>query len=233
MQHMRLSGHATGEKHAIFDSLAPCDVARLYAAAQTCDLASGDTLIEEGEDLDRVFIVETGALKLRKSTRDGRQQIFAFAFAGDLIGRPFACKFRHGAYALGPSRLLAFPAAEFDRLTRQNPAFLASIARLAFADLDACRRLSVLLGRKHADEKVASFFVELARWQGQAAALRSGRRLSLALPMSRQDMADFLGLTIETVSRQVSAMKDAGMIEFPGRCRVTILDPMAVLETAG
>ncbi len=228
-----MPGTSGDERHAVFGSIPDCEMAGLFAAAQTRNLASGESLIEEGEDLNQVFIVEAGALKLKKSTRDGRQQIFAFAFAGDLIGRPFACKFRHGAFALQPSRLLAFPAGEFERLTSRHPAFLENIARLAFADLDACRRLSVLLGRKHADEKVASFFVELANWQGQAAAMRSGRAISLELPMSRQDMADFLGLTIETVSRQVTAMKDAGMIQFPGRCRVSILDPKSVLRAAG
>jgi len=196
-------------------------------------LGPGEQLFSEGETCEHIFLVQDGALKLTQSTSDGREQIIAFSFANDVIGRPFTCRMRHGATALSSCTLLAFKRADFENCIQQRETFLTNLVRLAFVKLDECQRLAVLLGQKNAEEKVASFLVALAVWQGQQGAMGADLDLSLDLPMSRQEIADFLGLTIETVSRRFSAMKNAGLIEFPGRSSVLITKPKQVFMAAG
>lgn len=158
--------------------------------------ASSETVFAQEELMTSVYNVLEGVMRLYKLLPDGRRQIIGFALPGDFLGMTAA---RHGfsADAIGPVDVCKFSKTSFARFAENRPHLLRRINELAARELSEAQDHMVLLGRRSAEEKVASFLI---RWRDRMAQL-SGPAETVALPMSRQDIADFLGLTIETVSR--------------------------------
>ena len=114
-----------------------------------------------------------------------------------------------------------FERADFDRFAREHPRLEHKLLERTLGELDRTRRWMLLLGRMNAEQKVASFLIEMADRLGNGAA---GAQTSLLLPVSRQQIADVLGLTIETVSRQLTRLRSAGAIELPSRREIILRD---------
>ena len=166
------------------------------------------------EDMTTFFYnVLDGVLRLYKLLPDGRRQIVGFALPGDFIGMATAGRHGFSADAVGPATVCQFAKASFARFAEHRPNLLRRINELVVNELNHARDHMVLLGRRSAEEKVATFLVG---WRDRLQQLR-GSSKEVPLPMSRQDIADYLGLTIETVSRTFTKLEREGVIDIvPG-----------------
>lgn len=193
----------------------------------------GQTLVWEGEDALLVANVLEGVLKLSTSTSDGREQIVGVVYPSDFIGRPFGERSHHSVTALVDSRVCLFPRAAFDRFAHEHPELEHRLLNRALDELDRARRWMLLLGRKSASERVASFLLEMSVRLAEAGCEGTGPLEQFELPLDRQQIADVLGLTIETVSRQLSSLRASGVVDLPGRRALHILDRARLIALAG
>lgn len=205
------------------------------------NLVASESLMWEGEDSILVANVVEGVLKLSTGTEDGREQIVGVVYPSDFIGRPFGPTTFHGVTALTDARVCLFGRSDFDAFARAHPALEHKLLERTLAELDRTRRWMLLLGRKSAGERLASFLLELserltvpacAHVADDLAATESGLS-RFTLPFSRQQIADVLGLTIETVSRQFTRLKAEGAIDLPSRREVAIIDRALLEAEAG
>ena len=178
--------------------------------------------------VDQMVYVSRGATKLVATASEGREQIVAFHFAGDLISVPANAQHAYSLRALVDSQLLTFPTSQFIDCAERSPALLRQVLDRVLVALHRSRDKAVGLGRKTAEERLASFFMVMAERIGKS----DGKARAIDLPMSRKDIADALGLTIETVSRQLGRLRDLGLIETSGRSGVRLLDPTALERRA-
>ena len=220
---------------AICSSLDGEELKTLNSIGRRRTLEPGESLMWEGEDSVLVANVIEGVLKLSTGTEDGREQIVGVVYPSDFIGRPFGATSGHGVTALTEARVCVFSRRDFDAFAREHPALEHKLLQRTLAELDRTRRWMLLLGRKSASEKLATFLLEMSERLidpgcGDAPELPLKR---FALPFSRQQVADVLGLTIETVSRQFTRMKAEGLIDLPSRREVIILDHAALTAEAG
>lgn len=189
----------------------------------------------EGEDSILVANVIDGVLKLSTGTEDGREQIVGVVYPSDFIGRPFGATTGHGVTALTEAQVCVFTRRDFDAFAREHPALEHKLLQRTLGELDRTRRWMLLLGRKSAGERVASFLLEMSeRLVEKGCQGTHDHPLSrFTLPFSRQQVADVLGLTIETVSRQFTRLKSEGLIDLPSRREVAIIDREGLLIEAG
>jgi CRP/FNR family transcriptional regulator len=220
---------------AICAGLDDRELVALNAIGRRRNLAAGESLIWEGEDSVLVANVIEGALKLSTGTEDGREQIVGVVYPSDFIGRPFGTTNGYGVTALTDALVCVFSRRDFDAYAREHPALEHKLLDRTLGELDRTRRWMLLLGRKSAGEKLASFLLELNERLVEPGCKvdfnRSGRVLNL--PFSRQQIADVLGLTIETVSRQFTRLKTDGIVDLPSRREFVILDHAALQAEAG
>lgn len=178
---------------------------------------------------DQVIFLARGATKLSALASGNRQQIVAFHFGGDIVTVPADGHYGFNLKSLVDTDLLAFPAREFfDRAAADAATARPVIDRLSTA-LHRSREKSVALGQKTALERLAGFLFSMSERVGRI----EGNVCLLDLPMSRRDIGDSLGLTIETVSRQFGALRDAGVIATKGRNRVALLNVEYLKNRAG
>lgn len=178
---------------------------------------------------DLFVYVAHGSTKLVASASGGREQIVAFHFAGDIVSVPADAWHSYSLTALEPAHLLVFSAADLLAAVAAEPALVGGLLRRVLTALHRCRDKAVGLGRKNAGERVASFLIGMAERIGR----RSGDEVAMDLPMSRRDIADSLGLTIETVSRQFSDLRAAGWLRTQGRSHVRLVNPRTWASRAG
>ena len=191
-------------------------------------------MICEGDNSTLVANVIGGLIKLTTSSADGREQIVGVAYPSDFIGRPFGPTTNYSAVALTDATVCVFPRAQFDRFATEHPALGQKLLERTLAELDRTRKWMQLLGRKSAEERLASFLLELAhRLPESPSAARTARGKVFDLPFSRQQIADILGLTIETVSRQMTAFKRNGVMGIPSRRTIELRDRAALQAMAG
>ena len=220
---------------AICASLDQGEVAALNAIGRRRNLTAGESLIWEGEDSILVANVIEGVLKLATGTEDGREQIVGVVYPSDFIGRPFGGTTSHGVTALTDARVCVFSRRDFDAFASAHPALEHKLLQRTLSELDRTRRWMLLLGRKSASEKVASFLLELSERLSPITCdtMPDPRAKRFTLPFSRQQIADVLGLTIETVSRQFTRLKADSVIDLPSRREVLIRDVVALAAESG
>ena len=190
-------------------ALEPAELQEFEHLSRHVHFVTGGTVFAEEEIATSFYNVLEGVLRLYKLLPDGRRQIVGFALPGDFLG--MAASIRHGysADAIGPVTVCRFSRSAFARFIENRPNLLRRINELTVRELSQAQQHMVLLGRRSAEEKVASFLIG---WRDRLAAFR-GPSSTVPLPMSRQDIADFLGLTIETVSRTFTKFERDGVIE--------------------
>jgi CRP/FNR family transcriptional regulator len=204
------------------------DLARFRLMGWTVRLGPGEPLFHEGDGASRVFTLTTGALKLYRLLPDGRRQITGFMFPGDFLGLAVDDEHACTAEALCDAQLCWFPRNRFSDFVEASPDLERELYLKAAHELSAAQEQIVLLGRKTAIERVASFFLSLlARTEGGR-----GERLVVDLPMSRLDIADYLGLTKETVSRVLAQLRRSRLIRLQNLNRVELLDRDALAAVA-
>lgn len=217
---------------AICRTLDECEVEELSRTGRQQTLERGQVLQWEGDESLLIGNVIEGVVKLSASTRQGKDQTLGLAYAGDFIGRPFGSRNGQTVTALGDVRVCTFRRSEFDQFARRHPDLEHDMLRRTLTELDHARAWMLLLGQKDAGERVASFLLEMARRVAGREEAADGEAIEIDLPFGRQDIADLLGLTIETVSRQITALCRAGVIATPRQRRIVILDADALEERA-
>lgn len=210
---------------AICAALLPDELDALSQLGRKQRVLRGQTLVWEGDDSIIVANVISGILKVSMSIADGREQIVGVVFPGDFIGRPFGQRSPYGVTALSDAELCIFSRSNFDAFARKHPELEHKLLQRTLDELDRAREWMLLLGKKAAHERIATLLLEMSNRLGEngCSADRGGLD-SFELPLDRQQMGDLLGLTIETVSRQLSKLKADGVIELPDRRRVAIQD---------
>jgi CRP/FNR family transcriptional regulator len=212
---------------SVCNAIDEADLARLAAVATTRTVERGQTFIEEGEPASDFFNVTGGTAKLFKMLPDGRQQITGFAGVGHFLGLAVSKCYAFSAEAIEPMKLCRFSRTRLRALMVDFPALERRLLETACNELAAAQEQMLLLGRKTARERVASFLMARSR---EAAPCGGSNRLHL--PMTRGEIADYLGLTIETVSRTFSQFRTAHTIETPTHADVVLLNRPALEEIA-
>jgi len=182
----------------------------------------------EGDAASHVYRVETGAVALFKVLADGRRQIVGFAYPGDLIGLGAEGEHVVNAQAIKPTRLRCLPMSRLHRSVTQDPSLGFRLYQAVARELASARDLMFTTGQRSATERVVSF---LLAFSGRNE--RKGQDpTTFELPMTRADIGDFLGLTIETVSRTFTKLKIMGLIELPHSSQVKLIDIDALKSLA-
>ncbi|MEC7421005.1 MAG: Crp/Fnr family transcriptional regulator [Pseudomonadota bacterium] len=215
---------------AICADLDDSEIGLLNGIGRRRQLEAGEQLMWEGDEAVLVANVIDGVLKLASHSADGGEQILGLAYPSDFLGRPFGETAPYGVEALTEAQICVFERKDFDRFARDHPRLEHKLLERTLTELDRSRRWMMLLGRMNAGQKVASFLLELTDRLGKAGA---GGETFVTLPLSRQQMADVLGLTIETVSRQLSRLRSAGLIDTPSRREIVLRDRRELEELAG
>ncbi|WP_147159282.1 Crp/Fnr family transcriptional regulator [Novosphingobium sediminis] len=219
---------------AICAGLEHPEITALSAMGRRRSVSAGEPLIWEDDDSLLVANVIEGVLKLTTSTADGREQIVGVAYPSDFIGRPFGQTSAASVVALTDARVCVFARNDFDRFAREHPELEHKLLERTLAELDRTRAWMMPLGRKSAPEKIATFLLDMSeRLADNGCMAHTGPARNFTLPFSRQQVADLLGLTIETVSRQFTKLKADGVVALPGRRDVEILDRSALEMLAG
>ena len=202
---------------------------RLAALVTPVDVEPQQTIFYEADPADHVFNVTAGAVRVSKLLPDGRRQVTGFLFPGDFIGLAHEADYIYTAEAITPGGLCRFRRADFDKALEQFPRMEKRLLGKASNELATAQDQMLLLGRKTAKEKIASFLLMLSR----RAADRGQPGNPVELPMTRGDIADYLGLTVETVSRTFTSLRKDGYIELSNPQRVQLLRSDDLDELAG
>lgn len=218
-------------------ALNDAEIAELNAISTRRKLTAGEVYAVEGDEATAFANVIDGVAKLVRGMEDGREQIVGLLFPSDFMGRTFGdgeARVPYTVEAATDLELCTFNSAGFQRAIETHPALERKLLQRTLTELDAARDWMLLLGRKSAGERVATFLYHIARRCLTAGCEGShGGATSFDLPLSRSDMADFIGLTIETVSRQISKLRKDGIIVMEGTRHVASVDMDRLEERAG
>lgn len=214
---------------AICAALETYELGELERIMTSASLETNQMLVQEGDTLTKVYSLTSGMLRLSIDLPDGRRQITGFLLPGDYLG--LADEKVHSATveAVTPSQFCAFGASEMQDLLTRFPRLNDRLHRFTQAALRQARDNQLILGRLTPIEKLASFLTIFS--QRAIAHKQPGNPVSL--PMSRSDIADYLGLTIETVSRSFTKLRQKGLIRLPDPHQVEIVDAEALADLAG
>ncbi len=209
--------HCEARSRSICSVIDPEHMSLLDQYSHRLVITSGKTFIQEGEAASDFFIVTSGHAKLFALMPDGRRQITGFAQSGNFLGLASGATYAFSAEALGPLSLCRFSRTGLSTLRREFPKLENRLMEEASCELVQAQKSMLLLGRKTARERLASFLLE----QHQRSLTKA--RVT-QLPMSRTDIADYLGLTIETVSRTLNALQREKLISIAQVTQITLND---------
>jgi CRP/FNR family transcriptional regulator len=201
------------------DVLSDADLSVLAHVATRITLPAGKVFIEEGDPARYFYDINRGDVRVFKSLADGRRQITGFMGVGHFLGLAAAGKYAFTAEAINEVHLCRFERVAIKNVFDEFPALERRLLDVATHELVIAQEQMLLLGRKTALERVAGFLLSWA----ENYAHDGSEKLTMPLPMSRMDLADYLGLTIETVSRSLSQLKRDGLISFADAHAVTLL----------
>jgi CRP/FNR family transcriptional regulator len=215
---------------ALCSGLDDAELAELTRLGVQRRLARGETLIRAGDPPMQCANLQTGVMKIRASTADGAETIVGLLYPGDFVGQPFADSNHHDVVAVTDVELCVFPRGAFERALSDHPRMERLLLERTLAELDRARLGLVRMANASAGARVAGFVDDIGR--RQAPACRPAAMPAFDLPLSRGEMADLLGLTIETVSRQLKRFEAAGVMQLVGRRGVIVRDAPALAAAA-
>lgn len=210
------------------DELAQLDQMKYYRSFE-----AGQTVIWSGDRMEFVASVVTGIAKLTQTMEDGRRQMVGLLMPSDFVGRPGRQQAAYDVTAINDVVMCCFRKKPFEEMMAHTPHVAQRLLEMTLDELDAAREWMLLLGRKTAREKIASLLAILARREASLKQAPGRASAVFDLPLTREEMADYLGLTLETVSRQMSALKREGLIALEGNRRVTIPDFNRLMDVTG
>ena len=210
------------------DELAKLDSIKYYRSFQ-----AGQTVIWSGDRMDFVASVVTGIATLTQTMEDGRRQMVGLLLPSDFVGRPGRSQAAYDVTATTDLVMCCFRKKPFEDLMGTTPHIAQRLLEMTLDELDAAREWMLLLGRKTAREKIASLLAIIARRTATLKTVGKTNDVKFDLPLTREEMADYLGLTLETVSRQMSALKRDGVIELEGKRQIMVQNLDRLLEETG
>ena len=193
---------------SICGALDQADLAEFERIARQVHLTHNEALFTAGQAASSVHNITAGVARLYKLLPDGRRQVIGFALPGDFLGTMPSDRYSYSADAIDAVSVCRFPADAFTQFIEQRPHFLLRINEFTARELVLAQEQMLLLGRRTAEEKVAAFLIG---WRTRLAHIGDERQ-TITLPMCRQDIADYLGLTIETVSRTLTRFEREKML---------------------
>jgi CRP/FNR family transcriptional regulator len=209
--------------------LSPDELELLEGLAHPLCFAPKETIFVQGQSAEAVYNITAGMVRLYRLLPDGRRQIVGFALPGDFLGLAMRDAYGLSADAVDAVTACAFSRSAYSALVDAKPHLLRRLHDYATHELTLAHEQMTLLGRRNAEERLVCFLLTMReRWA------RLGRRTAtIALPMSRQDIADFLGLTIETISRTFSKLaRDRMILIVPDGVRLLDLPQLTGLVAA-
>lgn len=187
-------------------------------------LQAREHIFFDGDPKDRIYKVEKGAVCLYKTLPDGRRQIVDFAYSGDLIGLSTLETHVFSAQAIALTRLRCLPVGLLEEMARNDPRVGVQLYQALSDQLLSAHDLLLTVGQRNATERLAALLMALSRRNERSGADPT----RIALPMTRADIADFLSLTIETVSRTFTKLRQGGLIDLAHSSLVVIRDRRAL-----
>ncbi|MFK7835000.1 MAG: transcriptional regulator FnrL [Sulfitobacter sp.] len=230
-----------------FTACSSCDI-RHRAVCATCDgdelrrledikyyrsFDAGQQIMFEGDEMHFVASVVTGAARLSRTLPDGRLQMLGLLLPSDFIGRPGRTHVAYDVEAIQKVTLCCFRRKPFEAMVETTPHIGQRLLTMSLDELDVAREWMMLLGRKTAREKIACLLSLIGRRTASLHLQPIADGLSFDMPLSREAMGEYLGLTIETVSRQMTALRKDGIIELEGSRTVTIPDLAELMAETG
>ncbi len=216
--------HCDVRHRSVCSAVSDADLSRLAAVAVVREYERGKTFIDESEPAEHFFNITAGTAKLFKLLPDGRQHVTGFAGIGHFLGLAVSDTYAFSAEAIEPVQVCRFSRTKLRALLDDVPALEHRLLQTACNELVIAQEQMLTLGRKTAQERVASFLLAWSRTTGCGGPSAGRGRDRVPLPMTRGEIADHLGLTIETVSRTFSRFRAGGRIETPSTADVVILD---------
>ena len=213
----------------ICGALKPDQLVELAKHTRQIKQESGSELVADSEEVNSYANVMQGVVKLTKMLSDGRQQVIGLQFAPDFLGRPFAKESKLSAEAASDVSLCKIPRKALEEMMKSSPELEHRLLMQTLNELDEARDWMVTLGRKTAAEKVASFLYLIATHIDPSLDIDEMTSARFELPLTRVDIADFLGLTVETVSRQLTKLRKDNVIQIEHN-RTFIVPDMERLE---
>lgn len=197
--------------------------------SQSVAVPAKAALLEQDEPADHIYNITMGVVRLYRLLADGRRQIVGFALPGDFLGLAMARRNVFSADAVGPVAACRFSRDAFSDYVDSKPHLLKRLHEMATHELTLAQDQMVLLGRRTAEEKVAAFLLATRdRWSRV-----NGAQRHVPLPMSRQDIGDFLGLTVETVSRMMTRLaRERAILIVPDGVRILDEDRLEALRAS-
>ncbi|HSF65203.1 MAG TPA: Crp/Fnr family transcriptional regulator [Paracoccaceae bacterium] len=194
---------------------------------------AGQTVIWSGDRMDFVASVVTGIATLTQTMEDGRRQMVGLLLPSDFVGRPGRPTAAYDVTATTDLVMCCFRKKPFEEMMIATPHIGQRLLEMTLDELDAAREWMLLLGRKTAREKIASLLAIIARRDASLQLRKAKGSIMFDLPLTREEMADYLGLTLETVSRQISALRRDNVIALEGKRHVKVADFDRLLEETG
>lgn len=221
-------GACTVRHLTLCSALKDNEIWEMSTIVSSLELSPGDPLFDEGEPAEHVFNVTAGAVKIYKLLADGRRQMTGFLFPGDFLGLANDATYAYSAETVTYTTLCRFPRRKLERLLERFPRMERRLLGMASHELAVAQEQMLLLGRKTAREKIATFLLMLSK----RAAQRGQKDNPISVPMSRNDIGDYLGLTTETVSRTFTQLKQSGCITLLPGGKVDLADRSGLQEIA-
>lgn len=220
---------------SVCGALSRDEITQLNAIAQQKRFARGQMILRAGDPADRFGNIVSGVVKLCRTDTEGRPATVGLQFASDFLGRPFRSENAFDAVALTDVHMCVFSSKQFNALVQASPGFEHKLLERTLDELDAAREWMIVLGCRSARDRVAALLTLIAQRSSTSDCTNHTPQhaATFEMPLSRQDIAEFLGLTIETVSRQFSLLKQDGAIALPASRDVVILDQKRLFEHAG
>ena len=209
---------------AVCSRTEPDELARLEDMKYYRSFQAGQTVIWSGDRMDFVASVVTGIATLTQTMEDGRRQMVGLLLPSDFLGRPGRTTAPYDVTATTDLVMCCFRRKPFEEMMSTTPHVAQRLLEMTLDELDAAREWMLLLGRKSAREKIASLLTIIARRDAGLKLRATTGSIAFDLPLTREEMADYLGLTLETVSRQMSALKRDGVINLEEKRRIVVPD---------
>ncbi|ANL68004.1 nitrogen fixation transcriptional regulator FixK 2 (plasmid) [Rhizobium phaseoli] len=223
------NNHAFDNAEKTYEALhAGQSLSSLFVSSAPEAVAAGKAICWEGDKANHLFQVEEGVVRLHRIIGEGRRVITAFHFAGDLIGASLQNDFLFTAEAVTECRIRRISRKNFHEEVARSNALGPAYISLLCQEAAAAHEQMVLLSKKNAEERLCSFIVKLASRRNPRP-----RQGLLRVPMNRQDIADHLGLTIETVSRTITKLASRNIVIPEGRHDLRIVNLARLVQLSG
>lgn len=205
-------------EYALFKQLSAEDLQKLTELSKLKVINEKQYLLTQYSPASHVFNLASGIALIERISSSGRRQVLAFIFPGDFVGLTHSDQYEYGVKCLTETTAYAFKKSEFRRLAEETAQLKKNVSDIGANVLGRALDQVFILGQKKAEERLCFLFLQLLE------RLPSATADSIHLPMTRQDMADYLGLTVETVSRALAKLKNEGVIAIPSPQILTIVD---------